>query len=145
VKRIVITGALLLALSTLAQAREAYEARPGLLYPGGLVLFLNSQAPMSYESYSRGELPTDAVLLGEVTGQGCQYGISLPLSLLSGTRAASLSGAAGNGGYKKAIHGIHAQYPQLRGLYDVKIDLHATIVLGIFSRLCTEIDARGFR
>ena len=128
-----------------ALAQDTYEADPGMIYPGGvLIIFSSSQGPLSYEMPSRRELPAGAQDAGEVSGKSCQYGLSSPLgSPLA--RAPSVSGAEGNGGFDKTLRGIKEQHPDLRGIYDAKVDLHTTSILGIFCRLCTEINARSFR
>jgi hypothetical protein len=140
-------GAWLLVIGLLGcgsvQAREEYEAKPGLLVPSGLITFVHSQGPLSYASLTRRELPPDAVNAGPVSAQSCQYALSVPLSL--SLSATSVSGAAGNGGYDKALRNLSKTRPELRGLYDVIVDLHRTSVLGVFSRLCTEIHARAYQ
>ena len=133
----------LLAGAVHLEAREPYEAKPAVIVPGGLIMFISSQGPLSYEAINRRDLPKDAVDTGPVETSGCQYSLSIPLSLsVSGT---SISGAAGNGTFRKALERLHTSQPDVRGIYDVKIDLHHTRVLGIFGRLCTEINARGFK
>jgi len=140
--RNVLVGMTLLLAGALP-VRGDYQVRPALIVPGGLVLFYNSEGPLSYETTSRREIPSDAVDAGPVYAQSCQYALTIPLSL--SLSATSIAGAAGNGSYKKAMQEINGQHPQLRGLYEVIVDLHQTSVLGIFSRLCTEIHARGYQ
>lgn len=141
--RLLLAALALACLGAAAGAQEeGADAFPGLLPPGGLVLFYNSSGPLSFVTATRRELPKGAVLLGEVRGRSCQYGISIPLGL--SPNATSLSGAAGNGGFKKALEDIQKKDPEVIGIYDVKEDLHLTSILGIFRRLCTEVTAGAF-
>jgi hypothetical protein len=140
-----VRGLLLLAcLLGAAPARaDEYDARPGLMPAGGILIFYDSQGPLSAASMSPKEVPADAQRIADVKGRSCQYGLSVPLSL--SLRATSLSGVAGNGGYKKALERMKKDYPGLKGIYDAKVDLHTISVLGIFRMTCTEILARGFK
>ena len=121
---------------------SSYEARPGLLRLSGLAVFFGVQGTLSYAA-TPGGLPRGAQPLGEVRGQACQQGLSVPLGL--GLRAQRLRVGAGKGGYERALDDIRGRRPELRGVYDVKVDDHIVSVLGVFQRLCTEITARGFR
>jgi hypothetical protein len=141
-KRAILLGAVWL-LAGAFPAQGDYASRPALIVPGGMVLFYNSQGPLSYVALTRRELPAEAVDAGPVYAQSCQYALTVPLSL--SLSATSLSGAAGNGGFNKAIGELRRERADVRGLYDVMVDLHRTSVLGTFSRLCTEIHARGYR
>jgi len=131
-------------LSGWAAARESYEAKPGLIPPGGLVLFFNSAGPLSYVTLTHHDLPPQATDMGPVQSRSCQYAIAAPITASFSTRT-SISGASGNGTYDKALQNLRALHPGLEGIYDVKVDLHDTSFLGIFTRLCTEISARGYR
>jgi hypothetical protein len=120
------------------------QAQPRLVPAGGILLFYNSTGPLSFETATPGHLPPGAVRLpGELQGSSCQYALAIPLS--ASLRATSVSGAKGDGSYEKALGVLRAGHPELSGVYDVKVDLHVTSVLGVFRRLCTEITARGFR
>ena len=132
-------------LSFPAAAREtpSYEADSDFLNPGGIVLYYDTEGPLSFRSLTPRELPGDALRLGAVRGKGCQHGLSIPLS--SALLSTRISGAAGRGGTRKALAKIRAAHPDLRGLYDVKIDVHSTSVLGIYRRQCVEIDAFAYR
>jgi hypothetical protein len=137
-----IAVALFLALSAAAQESQSWEAKPGLLSLSGFAVFFGVQGTLSYAS-TPGGLPRGASDAGEVRGQACQRGLSIPLGL--GLRATRVSAGAGKGGYERALADIRAQHPQIKGVYDVKADDHITSVLTIFQRLCTEVTARGFQ
>ena len=125
---------------------EESDARPGLLRPGGIVLFVNSRAPLSFETLSPSQIPADAVDAGTVFCRSCQHGISAPITAPSGTsRGTNVSGAGGNGGFERALANLKKERPEIRGIYDVKVDYHRISILGIYRRLCIEITARGFR
>ncbi len=134
---------LALAAPVGAQGREAWEADPAILSPGGINLFQHGDAPLSFQTMTPREIPKDAVLAGEVSGRSCQHGVSIPIA--GNLRAQRVSGAGGRGGYGKAFEDILKRHPGLRGIYDVKVDLRTTTVLGIYRRLCTQITAYGFR
>jgi hypothetical protein len=144
-KRWMITTACLLmgALSAHADS-SSYEAQFGLITVGGFIVFYNSQGPLSYNTLTLKDLPADAILLGEVRGTSCQHGVSIPI-FMDFTHRATVSGAQGNGSYKKAVEDIQQDHPQLDGIFDVKIDIHNFSILGIYKRECTEISALGFR
>jgi hypothetical protein len=122
---------------------ESYEASSGLIPVGGFVIFFNASGPLSYATPTPKDLPAGALRLGVVTGRSCQFGVSTPFTSVSGVPR--LSGAAGEGGFAKALDDIRARHPDLTGIYDVKVDDHVVGVLTIFQRQCTEITARGFR
>jgi hypothetical protein len=124
-----------------AFADSSDEAWPGLIVPSGFVLFYDTTGTLSYPSASR--LPPQAEPLGKVKGRGCQYMLSVPLSLA--LRSNSASGAAGRGGYDAAFKDIRKAHPELRGIYDVKVDDHELSILGVFTRVCTEVTAFGFK
>ncbi|MEN8129956.1 MAG: hypothetical protein ABFS45_07130 [Pseudomonadota bacterium] len=127
----------------MATAQPSYEAKSGLLPMGGLVIFFDSEGPLSYVTSAPGDLPDDMVPLREVKGRGCQYGLSVPL--LGASTITRISGGMGRGGYGKALKDIKLRYPELAGIYDVKIDDHVISVLTMFRRVCVEITARGFK
>ena len=137
----------LLGLSLLASPALAQEngsgADPGLLAPGGIVLFYNTSAPLSFVSMTAGQLPPGAVPIGEIQGKTCQHGLSIPLS--ASIRATSLSAAAGDAGYRKTLAKMRQDRPELAGIYDVKVDLQTLSILGIYKRVCTVIAARAFK
>lgn len=139
----VLVAAFLAALPARADEGEGTDASPGLVRMGGLVLFYDSQGPLSFVPAARSELSADAVDAGEASAEACQHGLSVPLGL--SLRAASLSGAAGRGGYQKALERLRAERPELRGLYDVKVDVRVTSVLRLWRRLCVRLSGRGFR
>ncbi|MBI2362040.1 MAG: hypothetical protein HYV15_01465 [Elusimicrobia bacterium] len=132
-----------LALANPAAAQDYGAAAPALIRPGGFLLFYDSQGALSFVSATRSELPGDAVDAGTVTASACQHGLSVPLSL--SLRANSVSAAAGRGGFEKALSRLKDARPELRGVYDVKVDTRVTSVLRIWRRLCIEVSARGFR
>jgi len=110
---------------------------------GGMLLYQDTEAPLSFVSLTRSELPHDAIDIGPVFGKGCQHGMSIPLSATF--RATRISGAAGKGGTEKALARIRKKHADIRGLYDVTQDIHITIILGLYRRQCVEIHARAFR
>lgn len=122
----------------------SYEADIGLISPSGFIVFYNSQGPLSYRTLTLKDLPVGTTLLGEFKAENCQYAVSIPLNLIF-RQGVTLSGAQGNGGFKKAMVGLHRDYPQVDGIFDVKIDIHTLSILGLYTRECTEIVARGFR
>lgn len=124
---------------------ESYDARPSFVRPGGIILFFNSKAPLSFETPTRREIPPDAQDIGTVKCKTCQHGVSIPLFGANGSRSSSLSGGAGDGGFEKTLKKLQGERPELRGIYDVKVDLQHTSILGIYRRLCTEVTARGFK
>jgi hypothetical protein len=144
VKRIFLAAALALLASSGIRADDGDEAQFTLLRPGGFVVFMNSRGPLSYVTLSPGELPADAQRTGVVRCSSCQHGLSIPLGMPTQSRG-NVSGTQGNGGFDRALARLKSEQPELRGIYDVKVDLHQIIVLGVYRRLCTEITARGFR
>jgi len=90
------------------------------------------------------DLPQGSVaMMEEIEGRSCQYGISIPIFFGGGQRT-SVSGAGGDGSYRKALLDIKHRHPKMDGIYDVKIDSHQINILGIYKRVCTEIVGRGF-
>lgn len=130
-------------MSAAALGREESEVRPALIAPGGFPVLFSSEGPFSYPSLTHFEIPKNAEPLGQVSGQSCQFSLAIPLSLSA--RSSSISGAIGNGSYAKILHEMEQKHPGLRGIYDVKVDLHQIVILGIFGKLCTEITAEGYR
>jgi hypothetical protein len=126
-----------------AMGQSGYEASSGVIRPGGFVLFLTASGPLSYATLTPGHLPHDALRLGPISGRGCQFAISTPMITIAGIPR--LSAGAGGGGFEKALQNIRERYPDLQGIYDVKIDVHMVAVLTVFQRLCTQITAQGFR
>lgn len=126
-----------------ARAEEEDDAAPGLVRVGGLLLFYDSQGPLSFAAATRSELPPDAVDAGEVAASACQHGLSIPTAL--SLRSTNVSAAAGRGGYAKAVERLRRARPELRGLYDLKVDVRVTSVLRVWRRMCVELSARGFR
>lgn len=138
-----VLGGLVWALMADVHGQGSYEATPGLLPSGGFVIFFNAEGPLSYATLTVAELPEDAISLGPVSGRGCQYGLAIPI--VGSSSIARVSGAAGRGGFQKALREIRERHPELRGIYDVKVDNHLFSVLTVFSRRCAEISARGFK
>ena len=137
---------LLLALAMGAMAQtdgSTWESKPGMLRLGGLVLFFGGQGPLSYQLPAAGSAPEGRVPTGEVTGTSCQYGLSVPIALAP--RSTRLSAGRGLGGYEKALADIKSKHPELRGIYDAKVDDRHFSILGIYRKMCTEITARGFK
>lgn len=126
-----------------AGEEDGQNAHPGILTVGGFYLFYNEQAPLSFVTMVPHEAPQDRVELGEVSGRSCQHGASVPTSL--SLNATSISAAAGNGGYFKALDNIRKAHANLAGIYDVRADLRTfSILRGVYQRLCVEVVARGF-
>lgn len=125
---------------------EEYEAKPGLISPGGYVIFVNTRGPLSYETMTPGEIPEGSLDAGAVQCSSCQNALSFPISLPTGpSRGSSVSGAYGNGSLQKALQDLQEKRPEIKGVYDVKVDYHRISVLGIYRRLCSEVTARAFR
>jgi hypothetical protein len=124
-------------------SQNSYSSKPMLIRPGGLLLFYNAEGPLSLQAMTPKEIPKDLVPAKseEVFAKGCQHGLSIPLSLA--IRRQSLSGAWGKAGMGKAILKLKKEQPEIVGLYDVKIDMHTTSILGIYTRQCVEITGRG--
>jgi hypothetical protein len=127
-------------LAVPARAQENEEAVPGLILPGGFVLFYDSEGTLSYPSPTPRDVPADAVRLGELKGVACQYKLDIPFLSTLG----ALSGAAGRGGYGDVFVKMRKAHPRLKGLYDLKVDDHSIKLFGVFQRLCTEVTAYGF-
>ncbi len=126
--------------------REPYNAQLGLISVGGFVVFFNSQGPLSFLTLTPRDLPADAVDAGEVFCRSCQHGLSVPTAVpYSGSRSTNISGAQGDGSFKRAVKELLRTRPELRGIYDVKIDTQRISILGVYKRVCTEVSARGFK
>ena len=138
-----LIAAALLAAGGAAAQEEGTTARPGLIQPGGMMVFYSSEGPLSFETLTPGELPPGAKDAGEVQGRSCQHGLSIPVTASS--RPTTISGATGNGGYRNTLAAILKSRPDLAGIYDVKVDVQTISILGFYRRFCTEILARGFR
>ena len=138
----VILGCLLV-ISACAQ-KPSYEASSGLIFVGALMVYYDSEGPLSYQTLTTQEVPQDAILMGEVEGGSCQQGLSIPI-FFSPTNFFSVSGAKGNGSFKKALLDIREQHPDLTGLYDVKVDIHRKSYLTIYRKECTIVIAQGFK
>ncbi len=137
-----VLAAALLSVSPLpaAWAQEAgSEARRGLISVSGFLLFRNARGPLSYVSEAAPALGAET---RPVFGRGCQHGLSIPITMA--VRGPRIAAAAGRGGYEIALAKIREAHPGLKGLYDMKVDDHVISVLGIYHRVCTEINARGF-
>jgi hypothetical protein len=145
VKRLLFLVCLVAALVApqVAIGQSGYEASSGVIRPGSFVLFLSASGPLTYATLTLGDLPRDALRLGPVSGRGCQFAIATPMINIAGIPR--LSAGAGGGGFDKALQHIREQYPDLKGIYDVKIDVHMVGLLTVFQRLCIEITAQGFR
>ncbi len=126
-----------------AAQEEGDDASPGMVRVGGLLLFYDSQGPLSFQSATRSELPEGVADAGEVTASACQHGLSIPTGL--SLRSTNISAAAGRGGYAKAIERLRKERPELRGLYDLKVDVRETSVLRVWRRMCIQLTARGFK
>ncbi|TPW21322.1 MAG: hypothetical protein FD126_806 [Elusimicrobia bacterium] len=126
-----------------AQEEEGDDSSPGMVRVGGFLLFYDSQGPLSFASATRSELPAGAVDAGEVVASACQHGLSIPTGF--SLRSTNVSAAAGRGGYMKALERLRKERPELRGLYDLKVDVRETSVLRVWRRMCVELSARGFK
>lgn len=139
-----LAALLALALAPGAHAQEeGDDSAPGLVRVGGFLLFYDSQGPLSFASATRSELPAGAVDAGEVVASACQHGLSIPTGF--SLRSTNVSAAAGRGGYVKALERLRQERPELRGLYDLKVDVRETSVLRVWRRMCVQLSARGFK
>ena len=126
-----------------------YEAKSGLILNDltgirDLILFYDSEAPLSYQTLTHRDVPQDAVLVGEVVGESCQRGLRVPLLFVLPINT-RVSGAIGNGSYEKALSNIREKHPDLDGIYDVRVDIHTFSILTVYVRDCTNVVARGFK
>jgi hypothetical protein len=122
----------------------AYEARPGLIPIGGFIIFYDSEGPLSYQTMTPQEVPKNVVSVGEVVGNSCQHGLTIPI-ISSANNRTSVSGAKGDGSYRQALLNIQQKHPDLAGLYDVKVDIQRLSILTIYSKECTIVVAQGFK
>lgn len=141
---LIVIPMLFSSLVVFADEPEGYEANPDLINVDGYVVFFNAQGPLSYLSATSGEIPAGATRMGNVHGQSCQHALSLPLSADLRTQSAKAGGALGDGGYQQAFEKIKKDHPDITGIYDVRVDMHEVRILSVYSKLCTEITARGF-
>lgn len=140
---ILLLALLLGALPCRAEERDEFEGAPGLIPPGGMVLYYDTSGPFAFAASTPKDIPKDAVMVGEVRSRSCQHGLAIPTSL--SMRSSSLSAYKGDGSYEKALRVMKEKNPELRGIFDVKVDQHVRSILGIYRRLCTEISAKGYR
>ena len=134
---------MVLSSACASRTEPQYEASSGLMFVGGFVVFYDSEGPLSYQTMTPREIPKDAVLVGEVMGDSCQHGLSIPI-IFSLTDRIRISGAKGNGGFKKALLNIREKHPDLAGLFDVKVDVEQWSILTVYQRECTIVVAQGF-
>lgn len=135
----------LLALAPLVRAggeNDEDTAVPGLIPAGSFMLYYDSSGPLSFVANTPKDKPKGAPELGLVKGVSCQHGLSIPIS--ASLRGTSISGAAGDGSFVKAISEIKKKMPEVAGIYDVRTDQRVFSILGIYRKLCTEITARAF-
>jgi hypothetical protein len=81
-----------------------------------------------------------------VSGRACQYGLQIPLNLLSAhndrRRALTLSGGWGDGGASAAMEVASQGLAVGEMLYDIHVDLNTMIVLGVWRQECVVVNAR---
>ncbi len=143
--RAALAAVLLFTLAPLAAASgesDGDEAVPSMIPAGGIMLFYQSQGPLSFVTMTPKDRPAGARELGTVKGVSCQHGLAIPIA--AEFRATSITGGYGNGSFVKAIEQIKNEQPDMAGLYDVRSDLRIISILGIYTRLCTEVTARAF-
>jgi len=140
-----LTLTIAMSLGNALAERPAYRARLGIINVGGIIVFYNSQGPLSYNTLTPKEIPPDATDVGQVKCRSCQHGISIPVMSSLATRSTSVSGAQGDGSFRKALANLRRRRPELQGIYDVKIDIHKFSIMGLYRKVCTEITARGFK
>ena len=139
-----------LLLSTNAWAQNLqYEAESGLILAGlisirDIIVFYDSEGPLSYQTMTHRDVPENAVLVGEVVGESCQRGLRFPILFVLPINF-RVSGAIGNGSYEKALGDIKKKHPDLDGLYDVKVDIHKRSILTVYVSDCTIVAAQGFK
>jgi hypothetical protein len=120
-----------------------YTAAPSAAPINGYFIVYDVEGTLSFEPSTRWELSKNIADAGEVFGESCAYGLSVPIAL--NLNATQVSGAYGEDGYNKAIKFILLAHPGILGIYDVKADRHTISVLGLFTRICLELSARGFK
>jgi len=132
------------SLLLFADEPEVYEANPDPINVDGYVVLFNAQGPLSYLSSTSGEIPSGAIKMGNVNGESCQQALSLPVSADLQARSAKIGGALGDGGYQQVFEKIKKEHPGIAGIYDVRVDSREVRILSVYSKLCTDITARGF-
>lgn len=142
--KVILALVLLLAAPLVRAAGENDEdvAVPGLIPAGSFMLFYDTTGPLSFVANTPKDKPKGAPELGLVKGVSCQHGLSIPIS--ANLRGTSITGAAGNGSFVKAIEEIKKKKPEVAGIYDVRTDQRVFAILGIYRKLCTEVTARAF-
>ncbi|MBI4369091.1 MAG: hypothetical protein HY547_02560 [Elusimicrobia bacterium] len=138
---------LLFIVSALWADDYPHDAKAGLISPGSaFIIYYDGQGPLNFDTLTPGSLPADARPFGSVQGRSCQYGVSIPFNISYPiVRSPSISSVWGNSSLKKIINAMTNDHPGLKGIYDAQIDKHTIQVLGIFTRLCIEVTAKGFR
>ncbi|MDE2491425.1 MAG: hypothetical protein KGM24_11285 [Elusimicrobia bacterium] len=141
-----VAAALLLLLAGPAAAiGEGGEsgASPDMISTSWLFLFYDTTGPMSFPTMTPKDVPPGARRLGFVSGRSCQRGLSIPISF--SLNSTSVSGAYGNGGYRKALADLRRKHPEAAGLYDVTTDVQVFSLLnGLYRSLCTIVTGRAF-
>lgn len=143
--RLLLAAALALAAAgPCAAAGEGDDdfAMPTMQSPSGLYLFYDSTGPMSFLSMTAKDVPAGARLIPEVRGVSCQRGLSIPTAV--SINATDVSGYYGDGGYIKSLAVIKKAYPDVVGIYDVRVDLELFSILGFYHSTCTIVTARAF-
>src|SRR5262245_5355272 len=112
-----VVGVVLIAAS--AGSQEG-SLSPDLIGSGGFVVYYDARGPLSVLPMTPRKLPPGASILGEIKGEVCQYGISVPLGIPY--EAPSISAAYGRGGYEDVLRSIQKEHPELTGVFDVRVD-----------------------
>ena len=140
-------SALLLSLFLAAAPAKAQDegdgtqSMPGLISVGGYLLYYNVDGPLALVSAT--SKPKGSADLGEVIGRSCQHGLSIPIS--ASIQSQTISGAGGDGSYRKTLVEMKRAHPDLAGIYDVKVDVAQMTILGVYHRFCTIVTARGYK
>ena len=79
-------------------------------------MYYDSEGPLSYQTTTPWELPKDRIPIGEVMGDSCQHGLSIPIIYSAIGSGEPVSGAAGDGSYRKALRDIARKHPDIYGL-----------------------------
>ncbi|MHB2026240.1 MAG: hypothetical protein ACYCPQ_06335 [Elusimicrobiota bacterium] len=133
-------AAALLARPSFAQT---YTANPKIISLKSLTVFYDTVGPLSSLPMTRRDLSPGAKDLGEVFGESCQHELNVPTAV--SFQATTISAAAGNGSYQKAVARIAKAHPGIAGLYDVKVDVrYLSVFLSLYSQVCTEVLARAY-
>ncbi len=143
--RLLLAAVLALAAAAPCAAigeNDEYDAQPGRQPAGGLVLFYENSAPMSFVAMTPKDVPAGAVKIREVRGVSCQRGLSVQIA--ANLNATNVSGYVGDGSYAKAVAQIKKLHPEVAGIYDVRTDVENFSVLGFYRSLCTIVTARAF-